>query len=41
MALPGGNPRLVTRVDTSHPAVDTYWSNNWATVTSESGCRPA
>ena len=34
-------PRLLSQVDTSHPAVDTYWSSNWATVTSESGCRPA
>jgi hypothetical protein len=34
-------PRLLTRVDTSHPAVDTYWSSSWATVMSESGCRPA
>ena len=34
-------PRLLTRVDTSHPAVNTYWSSSWATVTAESGCRPA
>ena len=27
------DPRLVTWVDTSHPAVDTYWSSTWATVT--------
>ena len=34
-------PRLLSRVDTSHPAVDTYWSSSWATVTAESGWRPA
>ena len=34
-------PRLLSRVDTSHPAVATYWSSSWATVTAESGCRPA
>ena len=34
-------PRLLSRVDTSHPAVDTYWSSSWATVTPESGWRPA
>ena len=34
-------PRLLSRVDTSHPAVDTYRSSSWATVTPESGCRPA
>ena len=34
-------PRLLSRINTSHPAVDTYWSSSWATVTSESGCRPA
>ena len=33
--------RLLSRVDTSHSAVDTYWSSSWATVTSESGWRPA
>jgi len=33
-------PRLLSRVDTSQPAVDTYWSSSWATVTSESGWRP-
>ena len=34
-------PRLVSRVDTSHSAVATYWSSNCATVTAESGWRPA
>ena len=34
-------PRLLSLVDTSHPAVDTYWSSSWATVTAELGCRPA
>ena len=34
-------PRLLTRVDTSHPAVATYWSSSYATVTPESGWRPA
>jgi len=24
-----------------HPAVDVYWSSRWATVTAESGWRPA
>src|SRR5436190_78179 len=38
---PADISRLLTRVDTSHPAVDRYWSSSWATVTSESGCRPA
>src|SRR5580704_235495 len=38
---PADIPEVAFRVDTSHPAVDTYWSSNWATVTSESGCRPA
>ena len=33
-------PRLLSRVDTSHPAVNTYWSSSWATVTAESGWRP-
>ena len=32
-------PRLLTRVDTSHPAVDAYWSSSWATVTSESAAQ--
>ena len=34
-------PRLLSRVDTSHPAVDTCWSSSWVTVTPESGWRPA
>jgi hypothetical protein len=34
-------PRLLSRVDTSHQAVDKYWSGSWAMVTSQSGCRPA
>jgi hypothetical protein len=34
-------PRLLSRVGTSHPAVDTYWSSIWATVTFLSGCRRA
>jgi hypothetical protein len=34
-------PRLLMRVDRSHPAFETYWSSSWATVTAESGCRPA
>jgi hypothetical protein len=34
-------PRLLSRVDMSHSAVDTYWSSSWATVTAESGWRPA
>jgi hypothetical protein len=34
-------PRLLSRVDTSHQAVDKYWSSSWAMVTSQSGCRPA
>ena len=27
-------------MDTSHRAVDAYWSSSWATVISQSGCRP-
>jgi hypothetical protein len=34
-------PEVALLVDTSYPAVDTYWPSSWAKVTSESGCRPA
>lgn len=33
-------PRLLSRVDTSHRAVDMYWSSIWTTVTSESAGVP-
>ena len=38
---PADVAEVACRVDTSHPAVDTYWSSSWATVTLESGCRTA
>ena len=38
---PADIPEVAFRVDTSHQAVDKYWSSSWAMVTSQSGCRPA
>ena len=34
---PADVPEVAFRVDTSHPAVATYWSSSCATVTAESG----